>query len=190
MKNFINYILLQCETESAKCVAYFSARSRDRQIINLIRCDYTLILYVVGALIHLLPPFPLPTAFSLSVPGTLPLSLAASCNKNSCCCRCCYCGCCCCCWWQRATAAKLPLSDARAAAHQMQRADAAANDVAAAARITMPASKSQCCCLAPTLPANSWQGTNTHTHIQSDKHEASHDELCRCRCCCSRDANQ
>lgn len=55
MKNFINYILLQCETESAKCVAYFSARSRDRQIINLIRCDYTLILYVVGALIHLLP---------------------------------------------------------------------------------------------------------------------------------------
>lgn len=34
MKNFINYILLQCETESAKCVAYFSARSRDRQTDN------------------------------------------------------------------------------------------------------------------------------------------------------------
>lgn len=62
------------------------------------------------------------------------------------------------------------------------------NDVAAAARITMPASKSQCCCLAPTLPANSWQGTNTHANTYK-KHEASHDELCRCRCC-SRDANQ
>lgn len=153
----------------------------------MIRFDYTLILYVVGALIHL--PQPLAPSPCYSVPATLPLSLT-SCNKNSCCCCYCYYGCCCC-WWQRATAAQLPLSDARAAAHQMQRADAAANDVAAAARITtMPASKSQCCCLAPALPANSWQGTNTHTHNQAaNKHEASHDKLCRCRCC-SRDANQ
>lgn len=167
----------------------------DRQIINLIRFDYTLILYVVGALIHLPPPLA-PSPSLPSVPATLPLSLA-SCNKNSCCCCYCYCGCCCC-WWQRATAAQLPLSDARAAAHQMQRADAAVNDVAAAARITtMLASKSQCCCLAPALPANSWQGTNTHAHIHiyttynqaANKHEARHDELCRCRCC-SRDANQ
>lgn len=188
MKNFINYILLQCETESAKCVAYFPARSRDRQTDNQFDTFRLYIDFVRGRSTN--PPFPTPCPSpSLhSVPATLPLSLA-SCNKNSCCCCYCYCGCCC--WWQRATAAQLPLSDARAAAHQMQRADAAVNDVAAAARITtMLASKSQCCCLAPALPANSWQGKNTHTYNQAaNKHEARHDELCRCRCC-SRDANQ
>lgn len=144
-------------------------KQTDRQIINLIRCDYTLILYVVGALIHLLPlPSPPHCLFPLFACHTstftcsklqqkqlllvlllllwLLLLLVATSNCS-----------------QVAAVRRTRCGTSNATS----RCRNVRNDVAAAARITMPASKSQCCCLAPTLPANSWQGTNTHTYTHT-----------------------